>query len=83
LFKGFVTWAGYQPLSQGQKIRTKNWHTLLSLSQINNHVLMIDKSKTILNLNLPKICFVYPYFVTKIKQNKLPEQFSSIKSEME
>lgn len=43
----------------------------------------VSKSKAILNLNLPKICFVYSYFVTKIKQNKLPEQFSSIKSEME
>jgi len=83
LFKGFVTWAGYQPLSQGQKIRTKNWHILLSLSQIHNHVLMTDKSKAILNFNLPKICFVYSYFVTKIKPNNVPEQFSSIKSEME
>lgn len=44
---------------------------------------MIDKSIAILKLNLPKICFVYSYFVTKIKQNKVPEQFSSIKSEME
>jgi len=51
--------------SEDQKVRTKNWHILLSLSQICNHVLMIDKSKAILNLNLPKVCFVYSYFVTK------------------
>ena len=44
---------------------------------------MTDKSKAILNFNLPKICFVYSYFVTKIKPNNVPEQFSSIKSEME
>jgi len=69
--------------SEDQKVRTKNWHILLSLSQIHNHVLMIDKSKATLNLNLPKFRFVYSYFVTKIKQNNLPEQFSSIKSEME
>jgi len=43
----------------------------------------VSKSKAILNLNLPKICFVYLYFVAKIKQNKIPEQFLSIKSEME
>lgn len=55
----------------------------ITVSQIHSHVLMIDKSKTILNLNLPKVCFVYSYFVTKIKQNTVPEQFSSIESEME
>jgi len=36
-----------------------------------------------INIRLPKVSLVYSYFVTKIKQNKVPEQFSSIKSEME
>jgi len=39
----------------GSEDQNKNWHILLSLSQIRNQVLMIDKSKAFLNLNLPKV----------------------------